>query len=168
MFIYLLRHAVAVDRSDANLPNDDRPLTKDGREKMRKAAQGMSRLITEPVDVILTSPLSRAHDTALIAAEAMGCEDKVEVCPELSPGSSYPKLIAALSNHQHHAHVMLVGHAPDLNYIASALLGSASPIVELKKGALCCVEIASLTGRMEGKLLWLMQPKQLRQLAKES
>lgn len=167
MFIYLLRHAIAVTRGDGNYPNDDRPLTREGREKMERASEGIRRIIDAPLDVILTSPLIRARDTALIAAEAMGCREKVELCPELEPGAEFRKVIEAIARHASAESVMLVGHAPDLNVLASALLGSQTAIVELKKGALCLVEIASLAGRMDGKLLWLLQPKQLRQLAKQ-
>lgn len=167
MFIYLLRHAVAVDRADASLPNDDRPLTKDGRDKMEKAAQGIKRLLVDPMDLILTSPLARASDTARIAARALGCEDKVTVCPELAPGTPFEQLRDAMARHKDAEHIMLVGHAPDLNYTASALLGSQAAIVDLKKGALCCIETASLHSPQPGTLIWLLQPKQLRQLARQ-
>ncbi|HLP17395.1 MAG TPA: histidine phosphatase family protein [Bacteroidota bacterium] len=165
MFIYLLRHAVAVDRRDEQQPNDDRPLTKDGIEKMKKAAQGMKRLLADPIDVVLTSPLVRARDTARIAAEALGCEDRITVCTELAPGTPFETLREALTNYQRADKLMLVGHSPDLNFAASGFLGSASSIVEMKKGSVCCIEIASLAGRMEGRMHWLLQPKQLRQLA---
>lgn len=167
MYIYLLRHAVAVNRADVTMPNDDRPLTKDGREKMEKAAQGIVRLMASVPEVILTSPLSRARDTAMIAAEAMKCVDHVVICQELSPGNSIETLLEALGKHAHREQIMLVGHAPDLNFTASTLLGSEIPIIELKKGGLCCIEITSLTGKRQGTLQWLLQPKQLRQLAKD-
>jgi phosphohistidine phosphatase len=166
MFIYLLRHAVAVDRDGGEYPNDDRPLTKDGREKMVKAAQGIRRMLDEPVDAVLTSPLVRARDTARIAADALGCADRVTICAELSPGTPYEKLLTALSHYKEREQLVLVGHAPDLNFIASAMLGSRTAIVDLKKGGLCCIELPSLDGAKPGTLQWLLQPKQLRQLAK--
>ncbi|MEI6052961.1 MAG: histidine phosphatase family protein, partial [Opitutaceae bacterium] len=130
------------------------------------AAHGLDRLIPAPIDIILTSPLLRAKETAQITAEALGCERKVKLCPELAPGTSYPLLLKALAKYKTRGHIMLVGHTPDLNAVAAALLGSESLSVELKKGAACCIEIPTLTGRAKGKLVWLMQPKQLRQLGK--
>ena len=163
MFIYILRHAIAVQRGAAGYPNDDRPLTDDGKEKMRKEARGIATLI-DKVDVILTSPLIRAQDTATIAAEALGADHKVEVCKELLPGSSAKKLLLYLAKYKNLDHIMIVGHEPDLGFLASALLGSEHSIVEFKKGAMCCIEISSLPPREAGTLHWHLQPKQLREL----
>jgi phosphohistidine phosphatase len=130
---------------------------------MRKAARGIANVI-ENVDVILTSPLIRALDTANIAAEALGAENKIEVCKELLPGASAKKLILYLAKYKNLNHIVIVGHEPDLGYLASALLGSEKSIIEFKKGALCCIELSSLPLRGAGTLLWHLQPKQLRDL----
>jgi phosphohistidine phosphatase len=164
MILYLLRHAIAVPRGTTAYPNDDRPLTKEGIDKMMKGAKGMSRVIEE-VDMILTSPLSRAKETARIAADVLRAKDKVDVCQELAPGSSVKDLLAYLAKHKNLSHVLLVGHEPDLGYLASSLLGSTSSIIEFKKGALCCLEVPQLPTRRPATLLWHLTPKQLRQLA---
>lgn len=163
MFVYILRHAIAVQRGTTAYPNDDRPLTDDGKEKMRKAARGIAKIIGK-VDVILTSPLVRALDTAKIAAEVLGAEHEIEVCKELLPGASAKRLILYLAKYKNLDHIMIVGHEPDLGYLASALLGSEQSIIEFKKGALCCIELSSLPPRGAGTLLWHLQPKQLRDL----
>ena len=163
MFLYLLRHAIAVQRGTEGFLNDDRPLTKDGKDKMEKAARGISSLIGS-IDLILTSPLIRAHHTAKIAGEALGAKDKVEVCQELLPGSSARKLFLYLAKYKNLSHLMVVGHEPDLGYLASALLGSEHAIIEFKKGAVCCIEVSNLPPRRSGRLHWHLQPKQLRDL----
>ena len=163
MFLYILRHAIAVQRGTSGYPNDDRPLTEDGRDKMRKAARGISHVV-ENVDLILTSSLIRAHDTAKIAAEALGAEHKIEVCRELLPGSSARKLLLYLAKYKNLNHIMIVGHEPDLGYLASSLLGSERVIVEFKKGSLCCIEVSGLPPRGAGTLLWHLQSKHLRDL----
>jgi len=163
VYLYILRHAIAVQRGSSGYPNDDRPLTEDGKDKMRKAARGIANVI-EKIDVILTSPLIRAHDTAKIAAEAMGADHKIEVCRELLPGSSAKKLLLYLAKYKNLDHIMIVGHEPDLGYLASAVLGSEHPLIEFKKGALCCIEVSSLPPKGPGTLLWHLQPKQLRDL----
>lgn len=166
MFIYILRHAIAVQRGTSAYTNDDRPLTEDGIEKMQKAARGIASLI-DHIDVILTSPLLRAHDTAKLVAEARGADHKIEICRELLPGNSSKKLLLYLAKYKSLKNVMIVGHEPDIGYIASALLGSNASIIEFKKGALCCIEVATLPPRSAGKLHWHLQPKQLRDLKKD-
>ncbi len=165
MFVYILRHAIAVQRGTSGYPNDDRPLTEDGKEKMQKAARGIASLIDD-IDVILTSPLLRAHGTAKLVAEALGADHKIEICAELLPGNSSKKLLLHLAKYKSLQSVIIVGHEPDLSYIASALLGSNASIIEFKKGALCCIEVATLPPRNPGKLHWHLQPRQLRDLKK--
>jgi phosphohistidine phosphatase len=164
MLVYILRHAIAIQRGTAGYRNDDRPLTDDGREKMTKAAKGIAKVVGD-VDVILSSPLIRAHDTAEIAARALGAEQKIEICKELLPGSSLKSFLTYLSKFKALNSIMVVGHEPDLGYMASALLGSDKSIVEFKKGALCAIEVSTLPSHSNGKLIWHLQPKQLRALA---
>ena len=163
MFIYFLRHGIAVQRGTAGYPNDDRPLTDEGKEKMRKGARGIAALL-DKIDIILTSPLIRAHDTAKIAAEALAADHKVEVCKELLPGSSAKKLILYLAKYKSLDHIMIVGHEPDLGFLASALLGSEDSVIEFKKGAMCCIEVSGMPPHAAGTLHWHLQPKQLREI----
>jgi phosphohistidine phosphatase len=128
-----------------------------------KAAKGIAKLVGD-IDIIVTSPLARAHDTAKIAAEELGADHKIDVCNELLPGSSVKKLLLYLAKYKNQNRIMIVGHEPDLGYLASALLGSDRSIIEFKKGAMCCIEIASMPPRGAGTLHWHMQPKQLRDL----
>ena len=164
MRVYLLRHAIAAERGSAAYADDDRPLTEEGKDKMGKAAKGMANLISD-IDVILTSPLTRAHDTARIAGRALRAESKVQVCKELSSGSSVKNLMTYLSKFRSLNAIMLVGHEPDLGFIASHLLGSDGSFVEFKKGSLCCIEVSSLPPRSKGVLIWHLQPKHLRALS---
>ncbi|HTP13531.1 MAG TPA: hypothetical protein VMM37_07865, partial [Bacteroidota bacterium] len=69
-----------------------------------------------------------------------------------------------LSKYKGLGSIMVVGHEPDLGYLASSLLGSESSIVEFKKGALCAIEVSTLPPRGKGKLIWHLQPKHLRSL----
>jgi phosphohistidine phosphatase len=164
MLVYLLRHAIAVERGTAAYPNDDRPLTEQGKEKMSKAAKGMAKLIPS-IDLILSSPMIRAHDTAKIAARALRAENKLEMCTELAPGGPLKNLMIHLAKYRSLQSIMLVGHQPDLGYVAGVLLGSEGATVEFKKGSLCCIEIATLSSRSKGKILWHLQPKQLRSIS---
>ncbi len=163
ILVTLLRHAIAVSREESQPPDDDRELTPDGRAKMEKASKGIVRILDRP-DLIVTSPLIRARDTAEIVAVAWDDEVPVEESVHLLPGGTFNALIAELGNASDASHVMLVGHEPDLSRIAARLLGSTGLRVGFKKGGLCTIEVASLPQTTPGTLLWLLTPRQLRQL----
>jgi phosphohistidine phosphatase len=163
MYIYLLRHAIAVERGTIHYPNDDRPLSEKGMKRFLKGAHGIAALLDE-VNIILTSPLKRAHETAKITAEQCGIPHKVVITEHLLPGCIYTTIIPLLRKYKDIKHVMLVGHEPDLSRLASNLLGSSRSVIEFKKGALCCIELPSLSPRAVGVLQWHLQPKQLRHL----
>jgi phosphohistidine phosphatase len=164
MLIYLLRHAIAAPRGIKPIPNDDRPLTEEGIEKMSKGAKGILRVVDE-VDIVLTSPMARAVETARIVAKALHVESKLQVCHELAPGRSLNHLLTYMVKFKKLNSVMIVGHEPDLSYFASVLLGKKTSIIEFKKGSLCCIEVTMIPPRRDGKLLWHLTPKQLRLMA---
>jgi phosphohistidine phosphatase len=163
MLIYLLRHAIAAPRGSASYPNDDRPLTETGIRKITQEAKSLSLIIPAP-DAILTSPLSRATETANIFASALSVERKAQICHELLPGGSMKKLMVCLARHKNLSSIMLVGHEPDLGCFASSLLGATASILEFKKGSIACIEIDCLPPRTTGRLLWLLTPGQARAL----
>jgi phosphohistidine phosphatase SixA len=78
MNLYLMRHGIALTRDDPSVAHDaERPLTRKGMKRMRKAAKGLRELAI-PFDSILTSPLSWARQTAEIVASALGMEAQLE------------------------------------------------------------------------------------------
>ena len=164
MDVLILRHGIAVPRGTLGYPNDDRPLTEEGIEKMEKAARGMLRVMPD-VDVILTSPLQRARRTAEIVASAMHRRATVKFCDELLPGSSMDTLVTLLAKYADRESVMIVGHNPELTECISTLLGSQRTILDLKKGSLCSLHVPGLPGTKPGTLQWHMTSKQLRYLA---
>jgi phosphohistidine phosphatase len=132
---------------------------------MSKAAKGIARVIDE-VDVIVTSPLARTADTALIAAKALGAESRIQVCQELLPGAPPKNVLTYLGKYKKLGSILLVGHAEELSSLIAALLKLPETVVHLKKGGLCCLEISSLSAQRTASLLWLLTQKQLRALAK--
>jgi phosphohistidine phosphatase len=52
MKLLLIRHATAVPRGTPGVPDDERPLTPDGKAKFRMAARGLARVTRRP-DVLL-------------------------------------------------------------------------------------------------------------------
>ena len=161
MQLLIVRHAIAVDRGTPGYADDERPLTEEGEKKFRSAAKGLARLLDKP-DVILTSPLPRAHRTAQIAAEAWK-GPAVTVTPVLA-GGSFAELSALLSTHRERELVALFGHEPDVSDFTARLLGSTHPDrFAFKKGGAALVE---LEGRIEGggHLVWFLPPRALREL----
>jgi len=161
MEVYILRHAIAVPRGTPGFPNDDRPLTDEGVRKMIKNASGIAKVVAG-FDVILTSPLRRAHDTAKIAAEAVDCMNKIKVSPELLPERSIQGIYAALAKVKNRKRVLLVGHEPTLSEFASAAIGSTTSPIEFKKGALCRIDLDGVPPKLPGRLVWYLTPKHLR------
>jgi len=167
MHLLVIRHGPAEDRevfAKTGREDDLRPLTRAGRKEMGKAAKGLERVV-DSIDVIASSPLTRAVETADCVAEVFEDAKRV-VREELSPGAPARKLIKWLQSQPARATVAVVGHEPDLSRLISALLaGDPRPIVEMKKGAACLLALGSDAGTGRAVLCWLMTRSQLRQLA---
>ncbi|MGH7851921.1 MAG: phosphohistidine phosphatase SixA [Candidatus Binatia bacterium] len=168
MNLYLMRHGIALPADDPAVAIDaDRPLSPKGIKSTRKIAQGMRRLGLS-FDVLLTSPLPRARQTADIVAHALDAEAFVEEISGLSPESTVEHLLFGLTRYQDRGDVLLVGHEPLLSATAAYLLGGRparnSLNLEFKKGGLCRIEIDSLPPPGPGKLHWFLTPKQLRSI----
>jgi phosphohistidine phosphatase len=171
--LLLVRHGIARDRAEfaaraAPRGRDDRerPLTEEGRRKMRLAARGLRTLIPQ-ISWLGTSPLVRSRQTAEILAKAYGTE-LTEVA-ELAPEGDAARLWAALRRVRGGGLRCVVGHEPDLSScIAFLLRGVApgappAPITELKKGGACLLEVER-PGL--ARILWLAEPRVLRRLAR--
>jgi phosphohistidine phosphatase len=163
MEIYLLRHGKAGERSSKYPDDDKRPLTKEGIEEMRREASGLRKIVTD-FDVILTSPLTRAFQTAEIVAKAY--RHKLEICNELSPETFSTKLLKRLESYKNKQRVLLVGHEPDLSIFAAALLKVKESFIEFKKGGLCRIDVPSLPLKQGGQLVFHLTPSILIQLGK--
>jgi phosphohistidine phosphatase len=162
MEIYVLRHGIAVDRGTPGYKKDsDRPLTKEGEEKVHQIAQAMLAMDLK-FDLILSSPYVRAAKTAQIVAEEL--DEDVEFTDHLESGGNHLELIGEI-NDAKPQRILLVGHEPDLSRLISLLIsGGTSSAIELKKGGLCKMTAEKLTFGQCATLNWLLTPKQLRGL----
>src|SRR5262245_54265929 len=86
MRLLMIRHAIAVPRGTPDIPDDERRLTQRGRRRFRSAARGLACLVKRP-DVLLSSPLPRARETADIAAREWGKRVEVTDEPALAGGT---------------------------------------------------------------------------------
>lgn len=156
MILYILRHAEAVDGS-STLQDEWRYLSEDGRAVAEKMSAAIVRHGPKPRFTI-TSPLTRAVQTAEIAAEK-ACRKNVVVASELLlPGGDIGALIAHLKGYAAAGRVMVVGHEPQLGSLAAALLGLEDGVIALKKGA--CVALKLDPGRdaKPADFLWYLAP----------
>jgi phosphohistidine phosphatase len=160
--LYLIRHAVAEERGDAWPDDTKRPLTDEGAAKMRKASRGLARLDVS-FDVILSSPLVRARQTADIVAAASDVTPPIVTIESLAPGGSYQALAADLARHVRRRRIALVGHEPGIGELAARLIGSRVPIA-FKKGAVCRIDVESLPPADPGSLHWFMTTRILRSI----
>jgi phosphohistidine phosphatase len=168
MELYVIRHAIAQQLGRKNeFLDEKRALTSEGRERMREAAKGLHRLGVE-FDLILTSPLVRAVETAEIISTAMGLSKKeVEQTSNLAPDASASDLFAEIKRHTGVESIAIVGHQPDLGEIISKIVrGDGGLAIELKKGSVCCIKVTETVPTLRGSLTWLFAPKHLRLLAK--
>jgi len=160
--LYLVRHGIA-GPAPTGMSDSDRVLTADGSRKMRRIAIGLKRLGVAP-DAVLSSPLRRAEETAVIVANALVRQLPVEIYPLLAPGYAAAEMLKGLRPHRAARQLVLVGHQPDLGQLASHLLTRAPGLAPLpfKKGAVAAIRVDAIPPRGPGELLWFMTPKQLR------
>ena len=153
MILYLLRHG---DAGDPRPQDDDaRELSARGRKRLRNAAGLWRRLRVAP-EVVISSPLPRALQTAQLLVEGLGLGVKVTIDDRLRPGARTSDLGAALGEHGPAERVAFVGHDPDLSDALEHLSGAAS--IGLRKGGMACLEFDGEPRGGAGRLLWLLDP----------
>src|SRR6516164_9711785 len=116
MEIYLLRHGLAVERGTSGYNNDaDRPLTDEGERKLQDIARAMRKMELD-FDLILSSPYTRARQTAEIVAHGLKARKELEFSDSLTPDGSARELIESLNRLRPKPEsVLLVGHEPHLS-----------------------------------------------------
>ena len=152
MRICFFRHALAEDNTDGRLVDAERQLTQRGITRTEQAAQFLAALGLQP-DVLYSSPLVRARDTAAILGKQFGLA--VTETPLLAPGFNVNALERLVQGLAGDAEVMVVGHEPDFSGTIAALIGGGR--VEMKKGGLARVDIIA-TDPLRGTLVWLLPP----------
>lgn len=167
MDLLIVRHGLAGNRDEfaaTGQPDELRPLTHDGVRQFTKAARGLHRILGH-VDLIATSPLTRAQQTA----ELLGKRFNVAVVETeaLRPDAPYTKFASWIKKSTTTDPVAIVGHEPHLSGLVAWLIGDAAARVELKKGGACLVRFDRQAQRGAGTLRWLLPPDILRALRRK-
>lgn len=161
MELHILRHAIAVERDAPGQKSDrDRPLTSEGRKKLRAIARAF-RVMEPELDLILSSPYVRARQTAELVAEALHAGQHLKFSAHLEPDGDPEQLIEQLGGLHGRPHrVLLVGHEPYLSQLISTLLtGGPDLSLTMKKGGLCKLTLHRLVYGRCATLEWLLTPR---------
>jgi phosphohistidine phosphatase len=165
MILYILRHAIAAEKTEWRGSDAERPLTKDGIRKMKKTARGIRKLGVT-INWILTSPYRRAYDTAMIVAKELKMKKNLKSSRMLAVNGD-PKALVRHLGRQFYSweSVMVVGHEPYLGQLIGRLTsGHAEGGPPLEKGGLARLSADSLEYDKCANLEWLLTPKILKKL----
>jgi phosphohistidine phosphatase len=155
--VYILRHASAGTRRANPLIDVKRPLDKEGKQQCLLVGSYLNALHVQ-FDLIISSPLKRALQTASLVGNETGYDAKIMVSEALSPGANvraFEALMVEISNHEN---VLIVGHNPNLPVFLGSLLTPGRINIRMRKGAIARVDYT----RRPGTLHWLVDPRILR------
>jgi phosphohistidine phosphatase len=164
MDIYFLRHASA-NHYDPTGNDDKRPIDKTGEQQSHDVGRALAALELK-LDVMISSPLTRAVQTAEITASELGHKDKIVVDAGLRPEASYADFEALLARYRKKKAIMVVGHNPSMtDFLARMLSGESAGFIDFKKGAVAKVE---RDGSQPAVLKWCLPPKVVRAIQQAS
>ncbi len=159
MIIYFLRHASAGEPVSNPKKDEKRALDETGIQQCGDVGRALAALEAQ-VEVIISSPLKRAAQTASLVGNEMGYEGRLQFEEALRPGAGFANFRDMLNKYRKHEAIMVVGHNPNLSEFLGRIISEAEceAGVDLKKGAVARVEMRRNTGTLH----WCMTPKVLR------
>ncbi len=161
MFLYFLRHASAGQAVSAPKKDEKRGLDKDGIEQCGYIGRALTSLGVQ-VEIIISSPLKRATQTAALVGNEMGHEGKLVIENALRPQANFSDFQKMLEKYARQDSMLVVGHNPNLREFLGRIISDSGceAVVDLKKGAIAKVEMR----RSSGSLSWCITPRILRTL----
>jgi phosphohistidine phosphatase len=160
MELFIIRHAWAEERGEAWPDDSQRPLTAKGRERFRRVVETLAPRGLAP-QVIATSPMVRCAETAEILAKGLRGRVEVMVRGELLPDGDWAALWEwTVQEAKRHERIAWVGHAPDVNRLVAAAMGTDGWI-RFSKGAIAALGFGDLPEPGQGELRWLVTAKVL-------
>jgi phosphohistidine phosphatase len=158
MNLYLMRHANAGLSRGNPLLDDKRALIKEGKEQCMLMARVLAALKVQ-VDVVVSSPLKRALQTAQFVGTELGYEAQVEVSPALAPGAEYAEFQDMLAKYAGCEGVLAVGHNPNVfQFLGRLITGNGAAAVRMRKGSVARIDL----DRHPPLLRWLVDPRSAR------
>jgi phosphohistidine phosphatase len=169
MELFILRHGDA-GQSSSQASDRKRPLTSAGKVEILEIAKAL-KIIGLKFDLVLTSPLKRAYDTAMIVSDIFNIGNRVQVWNELAPEGQRTQVYRKISQLREEYAVLIVGHQPLLGEIANDIIHdrkSAPCNLLLKKGGLVRIRLLSRSNVPRGELRWLLSPRILKNIYKKN
>jgi phosphohistidine phosphatase len=161
MIIYFVRHASAGESLSNPKKDEKRPLDADGIEQCGIVGRALAALNVQP-DVVISSPLKRATQTASLVGNELGYEGKLQLEPAMRPEASFADFRRILEKYSRHESIMVVGHNPSITDFLARLIAKSGceAQVDFKKGAVARAE----TARHSANLNWFFTPKMAREI----
>lgn len=161
MIVYFLRHASAGESVSNPKKDEKRALDPDGVEQCGYVGRALAAIDVQ-VDVIASSPLKRATQTASLVGNEMGYEGKLQLEDALRPAATFGDFRKLLDKHAKREAIMVVGHNPNLSEFLGRCISETGceAAIDLKKGAVAKVELS----RNSAALHWCLTPKLVRSL----
>src|ERR1035437_1052652 len=156
MQIYLLRHGIAEDAKPGH-PDAERPLTAEGREKLRRVLKRARTADLDP-SLILSSPYRRAIEPAAVAAEVLAYKGEIVRTPALVPEASPFDAWEEIRTRKNERSILLSSHEPLMSSLAAVLLDSPALHVEMKKADLGRIDADRFGPKAAGVLKWMLTP----------
>ena len=160
MILYLMRHANAGTIRENPALDAKRALIKEGKEQCMLMARALNALRVQ-VDVVVSSPLKRALQTAQFVGTELGYEAKVEISPALGPDASFADFQEMLAKYADRDGVLVVGHNPNVfQFLGKLITGNGGAAIRMRKGSIARVDMNHHPARLQ----WLIDPRSVRQL----
>ena len=154
--LFLIRHARAEARGSRWQDDRRRPLTPEGIAAF-EALLRTPRLRAVAPDLVLTSGLTRAVQTARLLTKSQRRLPELRVTRALEPGRTPDVVLRALRRWQGHRRIAVVGHEPDLSLLLASLTGR-SLRRPLRKGAVCQIRLRAFEAGA-GRVVWMAVPR---------
>jgi phosphohistidine phosphatase len=160
MNLYLMRHANAGIGRKNPLQDAKRGLIKEGKEQCMLMARVLGALDAQ-IEVIVSSPLKRALQTAQFVGTELGYEAKVEVSPALGLSADYEAFQNLIEKYADREGVLMVGHNPNLfKFLGRIITGNGGAGVRMRKGSIARIDLS----KHPPLLQWLIDPRTARQI----
>ena len=161
MIIYFVRHASAGQHLSNPKKDEKMPLDADGIEQCGFIGRALAALNVPP-DVIVSSPLKRATQTASLIGNEIGYDSKLQLEAAMRPEASFADFRRMLDKYTRHEAIMLVGHNPSITDFLARMIAKSGceALIDFKKGAVARLE----TERRAATLNWFITPKMAREI----
>jgi len=163
MELFILRHGDAGPHLSSKADDRIRSLTSIGKEEITYVARALKKIGIK-IDLIFTSPLKRAYESAALVSVILKLEGRIKIWQDLVPGGKKAKVYQQLSQQGEENLILIVGHEPQLGEMVNEIIhkGMSNPCnLVLKKGGIVRLRLLTLKGVPSGELRWLMPPKLL-------